>query len=342
MASEERGVTGRGVAMTPGGRGIREWWISDSTECLTCWCSGLWWVVCYVTSVDHIVAVFFALPCLEWFIPVSWAVSVAQLVEHLSSVQSDWVWVPPEASLSFKRSLLLFLVWLSDTYVCVYEAVSPTVVYIIWCVSAGQQHSTVARPLPSVPLPSSPQSIPRDPENKYEDLKFRVKKQGWDGRGRGGGGGDWEGRGGGWGMTCGLWRRQCSGPETNPQTGTGTGGYYNSMSYWLYIGTFSLHYTDYTKYHKGAIAPLYIGIVHGLASIAPIHLENPRFRGNRHSIRNPSSQKGTYGQNMGVLKIWPKLDYRKVVKILKVHFHYSSSSPCCCSSSSSVSTNVSP
>ena len=34
-----------------------------------------------------------------------------------------------------------------------------------------------------------------------------------------------------------------------------------------------------------------------MASIAPIHLQNPRFRGNRHSIRNPSSRKGTYGQN---------------------------------------------
>ena len=28
----------------------------------------------------------------------------------------------------------------------------------------------------------------------------------------------------------------------------------------------------------------------------------PHFRGNRHSIRNPSSQKGTYGQNMGSSK----------------------------------------
>ena len=51
--------------------------------------------------------------------------------------------------------------------------------------------------------------------------------------------------------------------------------------------------------HKGAIAPLYIG----LASIAPIHSENPHFCGNRHSIRIPSSQKGTYGQNMGALKM---------------------------------------
>ena len=42
-------------------------------------------------------------------------------------------------------------------------------------------------------------------------------------------------------------------------------------------------------YHKGAIAPLYIGGWCGLASTAPIHLENLRFRGNRHSIRNPSS-----------------------------------------------------
>ena len=56
-----------------------------------------------------------------------------------------------------------------------------------------------------------------------------------------------------------------------------------------------------STYHKGALAPLYIGSC-GLASIAPIHSENPRFRGNRHSIRNPSTQKGTYGQNMGVLK----------------------------------------
>ena len=32
--------------------------------------------------------------------------------------------------------------------------------------------------------------------------------------------------------------------------------------------------------------------------ITPIHSENPRFRGNRHSIRNPSSRKGTYGQYM--------------------------------------------
>ena len=45
----------------------------------------------------------------------------------------------------------------------------------------------------------------------------------------------------------------------------------------------------------------------GIASIAPIHLENPRFRGNRHSIRNPSSPKDTYGQNMGVLKKMTKI-----------------------------------
>ena len=37
-------------------------------------------------------------------------------------------------------------------------------------------------------------------------------------------------------------------------------------------------------------------------------------------------EKGTYGQNMGVLKKWPKSDNGKVVKILKVHFHNSSSS----------------
>ena len=42
--------------------------------------------------------------------------------------------------------------------------------------------------------------------------------------------------------------------------------------------------------------------VHGLASSTPIHSENQRFRGNRHSLWNLSSRKGTYGQNMGVLK----------------------------------------
>ena len=50
-------------------------------------------------------------------------------------------------------------------------------------------------------------------------------------------------------------------------------------------------------------------------------MQNPRFRGNRHSIRNPSSQKGTYSQNMGVLKKLPKLDYRKVVKFIFTILH---------------------
>ena len=49
--------------------------------------------------------------------------------------------------------------------------------------------------------------------------------------------------------------------------------------------------------HKGAIAPLYIGIVR----VGQHRSENPHFRGNTHSFRNPSSQKGTNGQNMGVL-----------------------------------------
>ena len=44
-----------------------------------------------------------------------------------------------------------------------------------------------------------------------------------------------------------------------------------------------------TTFHKGA---LYIG----MARVG-------QFRGNRPSIRNPSSRKGTYGQNMGFLKI---------------------------------------
>ena len=65
-------------------------------------------------------------------------------------------------------------------------------------------------------------------------------------------------------------------------------------------------------YHKGAIAPLYIG---WLASIAPIHSENPRFRGNRHSIQNSSSRKGTYGQNMGVLKKMTKIGVGKLLKL---------------------------
>ena len=66
------------------------------------------------------------------------------------------------------------------------------------------------------------------------------------------------------------------------------------------------------------------------------------------AIWNPSSRKGTSGQNMGVLKKLPKSDNGKVVKIIKVHFHYSSFCCCCCccccsssSSSSSVSTSVS-
>ena len=41
-------------------------------------------------------------------------------------------------------------------------------------------------------------------------------------------------------------------------------------------------------------------------------------------IRNPSSQEGTYGQNIGVLKKFQKSDNGKVVKIIKVHFHNSS------------------
>ena len=52
-------------------------------------------------------------------------------------------------------------------------------------------------------------------------------------------------------------------------------------------------------YHKGTIAPLYTDWP---CSITPIHSENQRFRGNRHSLWNLSSRKGTYGQNMGVLK----------------------------------------
>ena len=88
-------------------------------------------------------------------------------------------------------------------------------------------------------------------------------------------------------------------------------------------------------YHKGAVAPLYIGIVR-VGQHCSHTFGNPCFRGNTHTIRNPSSRKGTYGQNMGVLKKRPKLDYRKVVKIVKVHFH-NSSSCCCCSVSTSVS-----
>ena len=55
-----------------------------------------------------------------------------------------------------------------------------------------------------------------------------------------------------------------------------------------------------------------------MASIALIKMH---FRGNRHSIRNPSSRKGNYGQNMGVLKN-AKLDYRKGVKLVKVTILY--------------------
>ena len=74
---------------------------------------------------------------------------------------------------------------------------------------------------------------------------------------------------------------------------------------------------------------------HGLASIAPIHSENPRpfvigmaRVGQHHSdtfgkSTFPSSQKGTYSQNMGVLKKLPKSDNG-----LKLYFHYSSSSFC--------------
>ena len=39
-------------------------------------------------------------------------------------------------------------------------------------------------------------------------------------------------------------------------------------------------------------------------------------------FRNPSSQKGTYGQNMGVLKKCPNLAKGKVAQIIKVHFHF--------------------
>ena len=60
-----------------------------------------------------------------------------------------------------------------------------------------------------------------------------------------------------------------------------------------------------------------------------------------HISMHSSSPKGTYGQNMGIHKKGPKLDYRKVVKIVKVQFHNSSSSCCCCCSSSSVSTRIS-
>ena len=74
-----------------------------------------------------------------------------------------------------------------------------------------------------------------------------------------------------------------------------------------------------SQYHKGAVAPLYRDRAGWPASLPCIYSEYPRFRGNTRSIRNPSSQKGTYGQSMG--SKWPKLDYRKVVKIEKVHFH---------------------
>ena len=57
----------------------------------------------------------------------------------------------------------------------------------------------------------------------------------------------------------------------------------------------------YKVYHKGAIAPLYIGMVR-VGQHRSHTFGKPRFRGNRYSIRNPSSRKGTYGQNMGVLK----------------------------------------
>ena len=56
----------------------------------------------------------------------------------------------------------------------------------------------------------------------------------------------------------------------------------------------------------------------GLASIAPIHSENPCFRGN---MQSPSSQKGPYDQNVGVLNNDP---------------NQMSSFCCYCSSSSST------
>ena len=70
----------------------------------------------------------------------------------------------------------------------------------------------------------------------------------------------------------------------------------------------------------------------GWPASLPYISQNPHFRGNRQSIRNPSSRKGTYGQ------IWKmtKSDNGKGVKIVKVHFYKSSFSPC-----RSVSTHVS-
>ena len=46
-------------------------------------------------------------------------------------------------------------------------------------------------------------------------------------------------------------------------------------------------------------SPLYIGIVRVWPAS---YLENLRFHGNMQPIQNPSLRKGTYGQNMGVLK----------------------------------------
>ena len=40
----------------------------------------------------------------------------------------------------------------------------------------------------------------------------------------------------------------------------------------------------------------------GWPASLPYIRENPRFRCDTHSIQNPCSQKGTYGQNMSVLK----------------------------------------
>ena len=47
---------------------------------------------------------------------------------------------------------------------------------------------------------------------------------------------------------------------------------------------------DCHNYHRGVIDPMYMGIVQVGQQI-----------GNRHSIRNLSSRKGTYGQNIEVL-----------------------------------------
>ena len=82
---------------------------------------------------------------------------------------------------------------------------------------------------------------------------------------------------------------------------------------------FSLRNPSGLQTQLTSFAPKSLGW-HRLASIAPIHSENPRFRGNRHSIRNPSSQKGTYGQNMGQNRIMGKLCIFAILHLLLLQF----------------------